>query len=45
MPGMYSEQNLYNLIDRPNQKSLLTWSKFYSPPIMLHSAFFYGGKV
>ena len=45
MPGMYSEENLCNKISRPNLKSLLTWNKFYSPPVFLHQAFFYGGKV
>ena len=45
MPGMFSEQNLCNKVSRPNLKGLLTWNKFYSPPVMLHQAFFYGGKV
>lgn len=45
MPGMYGEDNLYNLVSKPNLKALLTWNKFYSPPVLLHQAFFYGGKV
>ena len=45
MPGMHSEHNLCNKIDRPNLKALLTWSKFYSPAILLHQGFFFGGKV
>lgn len=45
MPGMHSEENLYNLISKPNLKSLLTWDKFYSPPILLHRALFFGGKA
>lgn len=45
MPGMYSECNLYNLINKPNLKSLLAWNKFYSPPIMLNQALFFGGRI
>lgn len=45
MPGLYSEACLYNLISKPNLKSLLAWNKFFSPPIMLNQATFYGGKV
>lgn len=36
---------MYNLISKPNLRSLLTWNKHYSPPIMANSATFYGGKV
>jgi hypothetical protein len=36
---------MYNLIERPNLKALLAWNKLFSPPIMLHQAFFFGGKV
>ena len=45
MPGMMSDQNLCNLIAKPNLKGLLTWNKFYSPPVFLHQVFFYGGKA
>ena len=45
MPGMHSEDNLCNKIDKPNLKALLTWNKFYSPAILLHQGFFFGGKV
>jgi hypothetical protein len=45
MPGMNSESNLSHKISKPSLKALLTWSKFYSPPVHLHQAFFYGGKV
>ena len=45
MPGMYAEDNIYNLVSKPNLRSLLTWSKFYSPPILLNQTFFFGGKV
>lgn len=45
MPGLYADCNLYNLINRPNLKSLLAWNKFFSPPMMLDRATFFGGKV
>ena len=45
MPGMHSEANLCNKIDKPNLKALLTWNKFYSPAILLHQGLFFGGKV
>lgn len=45
MPGLYTESNMYNLINKPNQKSLLAWNKYFSPPIMLNKSFFFGGKV
>jgi ribosome biogenesis GTPase A len=45
MPGLYSQQNMYNLISKPNLQSLLAWNKLYSPPVLLHQAFFFGGKV
>lgn len=45
MPGLHIPSNLYNLVDRPNSKSLLTWNKLYSPPVMERQAIFFGGKV
>lgn len=45
MPGMNAEDNISSLISKPNLKSLLTWNKFYSPPVLLHQAYFFGGKV
>ena len=45
MPGLHSSCNMYNLIDKPNLRSMLAWNKLFSPPIMLSHAFFFGGKV
>jgi hypothetical protein len=45
MPGLNYHDLLYNLIARPSLKSILTWSKEYSPPLMTHSCFFFGGKI
>lgn len=45
MPGLHYPDLLYNLISKPSLKSLLTWNKFYSPPLMTHECFIYGGKI
>lgn len=45
MPGLHYTDLLYNLIAKPSLKSLLTWNKFYSPPLMTHSCYIYGGKI
>lgn len=45
MPGLFSESMMYNLVEKPSLKALLTWNKFYSPPLLTHSVIFYGGKV
>ena len=45
MPGLHYPDLLYNLISKPSLKALLTWSKIYSPPLLTHSCFIYGGKI
>jgi ribosome biogenesis GTPase A len=45
MPGLHYTDIMYNLISKPSLKSILTWNKFYSPPLMTHSCFIYGGKI
>lgn len=45
MPGLHCDYLLYNMIDKPSRRSLLTWHKKYSPGILTHSAFIYGGKI
>jgi hypothetical protein len=45
MPGLNYTDLMYSLISKPSFKSILTWSKFYSPPLMTHQCFIYGGKI
>jgi hypothetical protein len=45
MPGLHYPDLMYNLIAKPSLKALLAWDKFYSPPLLTNSCFFYGGKV
>jgi hypothetical protein len=45
MPGLYSSNLLYNLIEKPSIKALLTWHKKIAPGLLTNYAFIYGGKL
>lgn len=45
MPGLFSENLLYNLIEKPSLKSILTWHKRIAPGLLTGQAFIYGGKI
>jgi len=45
MPGLYSPNLLYNLIEKPSLKMMLTWDKRIAPGLLTHSAFIYGGRL
>ena len=45
MPGLRCDYLLYNMIDKPSRRSVLTGHKKHSPGILTHSAFIYGGKL
>jgi hypothetical protein len=45
MPGLFSDKLLYNLIEKPNIKSLLTWHKKIAPGLLTNFAYIYAGKI
>jgi len=45
MPGLHSNFLLYNFINKLSKKSLLAWHKKFSPGLLTHSAFIFGGKI
>lgn len=45
MPGLHSSNLLYNLIEKPSIKAMLTWDKKISPGLLTNSAFIYGGRI
>lgn len=45
MPGLFSEHLLYNLVEKPSVKSMLTWHKKIAPGLLTNSAFLYGARV
>lgn len=36
---------MYNLIEKPSLKSILTWHKRIAPGLLTNKAFIYGGKI
>jgi ribosome biogenesis GTPase A len=45
MPGLFSSNLLYNLIEKPSLKMMLTWHKRIAPGLLTNSAIIYGGKI